>query len=121
MIDELHRCASVGVGQATVGSLQIGCPPIYNYGSQELQDRVLPDIFSGRKRLCLAITEPQASCGHPKSDLHSYGVSPLRRAVMSKIFPHLPNLTLLARSKGFCRITSAINSRLRDCVLSAIL
>ena len=37
-----------------------GCPPIYNYGSQELQDRVLPEIMSGRKRVCLAITEPEA-------------------------------------------------------------
>lgn len=37
-----------------------GCPPIYHFGSQELQDRVLPEIMSGKKRVCLAITEPEA-------------------------------------------------------------
>ncbi|GAA5958409.1 hypothetical protein JCM8115_002457 [Rhodotorula mucilaginosa] len=60
LIDELHRNGSLGVGQGLFGGLQIGCPPIYNYGSQELQDRVLPEIMSGRKRVCLAITEPEA-------------------------------------------------------------
>ena len=40
--------------------LHAGCPPIYHFGSQELQDRVLPDIMSGKKRVCLAITEPEA-------------------------------------------------------------
>jgi alkylation response protein AidB-like acyl-CoA dehydrogenase len=43
-----------------ISRARTGCPPIYNYGSQELQDRVLPEIMSGRKRVCLAITEPEA-------------------------------------------------------------
>lgn len=59
LIDELHRHGSLGVGQGLMGGLQIGCPPIYHYGSEELQQRVLPDILSGKKRLCLAITEPE--------------------------------------------------------------
>ncbi|GJN93482.1 hypothetical protein Rhopal_006539-T1 [Rhodotorula paludigena] len=60
LIDELHRNGSLGVGQGLFGGLQIGCPPIYHFGSQELQDRVLPEILSGQKRVCLAITEPEA-------------------------------------------------------------
>ncbi|TNY17247.1 putative acyl-CoA dehydrogenase [Rhodotorula diobovata] len=60
LIDEIHRNGSLGVGQGLFGGLQIGCPPIYHFGSQELQDRVLPDIMSGKKRVCLAITEPEA-------------------------------------------------------------
>ncbi|GAA5928438.1 hypothetical protein JCM3775_000611 [Rhodotorula graminis] len=60
LIDELHRNGSLGVGQGLFGGLQIGCPPIYHFGSQELQDRVLPDIMAGKKRVCLAITEPEA-------------------------------------------------------------
>lgn len=32
--------------------------PILNYGSRSMKDRVIPEILSGRKRLCLAITEP---------------------------------------------------------------
>ncbi|GAA5972624.1 hypothetical protein JCM21900_006766 [Sporobolomyces salmonicolor] len=60
LIDELHRCGSLGVPQGLTGGLQIGCPPIYHFGSKALQDRVLPDIMSGKKRVCLAITEPEA-------------------------------------------------------------
>ncbi|GAA5891544.1 hypothetical protein JCM6882_004505 [Rhodosporidiobolus microsporus] len=60
LIDELHRCGSLGVPQGLFGGLQIGCPPIYNYGSAALKARVLPEIMSGEKRVCLAITEPQA-------------------------------------------------------------
>ncbi|BGP42559.1 hypothetical protein JCM10450v2_006664 [Rhodotorula kratochvilovae] len=60
LIDELHRHGSLGVGQGLFGGLQIGCPPIYHFGSQALQDRVLPDIMAGKKRVCLAITEPEA-------------------------------------------------------------
>ncbi|GAA5990047.1 hypothetical protein JCM11641_001486 [Rhodosporidiobolus odoratus] len=60
LIDELHRCGSLGVPQGLFGGLQIGCPPIYTYGSPELQARVLPEIMSGKKRVCLAITEPEA-------------------------------------------------------------
>lgn len=60
LIDELNRCGSLGTLQGLAGGLQIGTPPIYNFGSQELQDRVLPEILSGKKRICLAITEPEA-------------------------------------------------------------
>ncbi|GAA5879772.1 hypothetical protein JCM8547_007574 [Rhodosporidiobolus lusitaniae] len=60
LIDELHRCGSLGVPQGLFGGLQIGCPPIYTYGSPSLQARVLPDIMSGKERVCLAITEPEA-------------------------------------------------------------
>jgi len=60
LIDELNRCGSLGTPQGLFGGLQIGCPPIYNFGSKELQDRVLPEIMAGKKRVCLAITEPEA-------------------------------------------------------------
>ncbi|GAA5836683.1 hypothetical protein JCM3766R1_006990 [Sporobolomyces carnicolor] len=60
MIDEIHRCGSLGVGQGLTGGLMIGLPPIYHFGSQEMQDRVLPEVLSGQKRICLAITEPEA-------------------------------------------------------------
>ncbi|KAL8287489.1 hypothetical protein RQP46_003347 [Phenoliferia psychrophenolica] len=60
LIDELNRNGSLGTGQGLLGGLQIGTPPIYNFGSLELQKRVLPEIMSGKKRICLAITEPEA-------------------------------------------------------------
>ena len=35
----------------------IGLPPVLNFGSPELQARVVPDVLSGRKFICLAISE----------------------------------------------------------------
>lgn len=32
LIDELNRCGSLGTPQGLFGGLQIGCPPIYNFG-----------------------------------------------------------------------------------------
>lgn len=31
-----------------------------NYGSKELQDRLLPGLLSGKTRSCIAVTEPDA-------------------------------------------------------------
>lgn len=41
-----------------IAGLVIGFPPIVQYGTKALKDRVIPEILSGKKRLCLAITEP---------------------------------------------------------------
>ena len=35
----------------------IGLPPVLNFGSKELQDRIVPDVLSGKKYICLAISE----------------------------------------------------------------
>ena len=35
----------------------IGLPPVLNFGSPELKSRVVPEVFSGKKFICLAISE----------------------------------------------------------------
>jgi len=35
----------------------IGLPPVLNFASKEIKRKVLPDIFSGKKFICLAISE----------------------------------------------------------------
>ncbi len=35
----------------------IGLPPVLNFGSDQLKKRIVPDILSGQKPICLAITE----------------------------------------------------------------
>ena len=40
--------------------MAFGVPPIIKFGSRALQDRFLPDLLLGRKRICIAITEPDA-------------------------------------------------------------
>ncbi|RSL99259.1 Acyl-CoA dehydrogenase apdG [Fusarium ambrosium] len=59
-INEMRR---VGVGGPTSSlstGMAYGMPPIISYGSKELQERFLPELIRGQKRICIAITEPDA-------------------------------------------------------------
>jgi alkylation response protein AidB-like acyl-CoA dehydrogenase len=58
--DELSRAASGGFVWNVIGGFGIGCPPLVKFGKKPLLDRILPGILSGDKRICLAITEPDA-------------------------------------------------------------
>eukprot|EP00732_Lithocolla_globosa_P004116 Lithocolla_globosa_v1_NODE_3627_length_1621_cov_4.503831.p1 type:complete len:510 gc:universal NODE_3627_length_1621_cov_4.503831:49-1578(+) len=40
------------------GGLAIGLPPVLNFGPPAMRDKVVPEVVSGSKRICLAITEP---------------------------------------------------------------
>lgn len=60
LTDELSRCGSGGFVWNVIGGFGIGCPPVVKYGKKELVDRILPGILAGDKRICLAITEPDA-------------------------------------------------------------
>ncbi|EEQ85764.2 uncharacterized protein BDCG_09033 [Blastomyces dermatitidis ER-3] len=56
--DELYRGGAIS--SIFVG-LTVGAPPIRQFASPWLQKKILPEILSGEKRICLAVTEP--SCG----------------------------------------------------------
>ena len=43
-----------------IEGLQIGLPPVLNFGSKALADRVAGPCLRGEKNICLAITEPYA-------------------------------------------------------------
>lgn len=60
LIDELMRCGYLGVSWALGTGNIIGCPPLVNFGSKELKAELLPLIISGKKRICLGVTEPDA-------------------------------------------------------------
>ncbi|KAH6668143.1 acyl-CoA dehydrogenase [Plectosphaerella plurivora] len=60
LTDELSRAASGGFVWNVIGGFGIGCPPLVKFGQKKLVDRILPGILSGDKRICLAITEPDA-------------------------------------------------------------
>ncbi|SPO28124.1 related to acyl-CoA dehydrogenase [Ustilago trichophora] len=57
--DELNRSASSAL-MGMVGGLTYGSGPVINFGSEQQKQKWLPQIFSGKKRICLAITEPLA-------------------------------------------------------------
>ncbi|RDL32637.1 Acyl-CoA dehydrogenase [Venustampulla echinocandica] len=60
LTDELSRAASGGFVWNVIGGFGIGCPPLVKFGKKELVKRILPGILNGDKRICLAITEPDA-------------------------------------------------------------
>jgi acyl-CoA dehydrogenase len=46
-------------GSLTTG-IAFGVPPLLHFASKDLQKRYLPDLLLGKKRTCIAITEPSA-------------------------------------------------------------
>ncbi|KAI1001215.1 Acyl-CoA dehydrogenase [Podosphaera aphanis] len=60
LIDELSRTGSGGFVWNVTGGFCIGCPPVAKFGQEKLKKRILPQIFNGDKRICLAVTEPGA-------------------------------------------------------------
>lgn len=55
--EEMMRAGSGGL-VASLGSLDIGLPPIVKWGSEEMKQRVVPPVLRGEKIAALAITEP---------------------------------------------------------------
>ncbi|BFZ54786.1 hypothetical protein PYCC9005_001823 [Savitreella phatthalungensis] len=58
LTDELSRCGSGGAVWNLLGGYGIGLPPFMRFGKEEVKKRVAPDVIAGKKRFCLAITEP---------------------------------------------------------------
>ncbi|KAI4164623.1 MAG: hypothetical protein LQ342_001597 [Letrouitia transgressa] len=58
--DEMLRSGLHGPPSSLTTGISFGVPPILKFGSQNLQERYLPDLLLGKKRICIAITEPDA-------------------------------------------------------------
>ncbi|KZT74472.1 acyl-CoA dehydrogenase NM domain-like protein [Daedalea quercina L-15889] len=54
---ELSRFGTRGFVDALLAGEVIGLPPVLNYGSPELQAKVVPEVLDGKKFICLAISE----------------------------------------------------------------
>jgi alkylation response protein AidB-like acyl-CoA dehydrogenase len=74
--DELYRGGAVS--SIFIG-LTVGAPPLNHYASKSLKAKIMPEILSGQKRICLAITEP--SCG---SDVRALSTTAEKTADGSK-------------------------------------
>ncbi|KAF7732834.1 hypothetical protein EC973_000110 [Apophysomyces ossiformis] len=59
-VDEIARCGSGGLIWALMGGLGIGLPPVMNFASDEIKQKVVPPCLAGEKFIALAITEPSA-------------------------------------------------------------
>jgi acyl-CoA dehydrogenase len=59
-VSEMIRSGLNGPSSSLCTGLAYGTPPLLKFASRELQDRIVPDILTGKKRICIAITEPDA-------------------------------------------------------------
>lgn len=59
-VDERSRAGISGPSSSLSPGFAYGIPPILSFGSEELQARFLPELLPGKKRCCIAITEPHA-------------------------------------------------------------
>eukprot|EP00158_Paraphelidium_tribonemae_P003257 Partr_v1_DN25998_c0_g1_i2_m68809 putative acyl-CoA dehydrogenase len=58
--EEMAYLGYPGYTDGLACGMVIGLPPVLHFGKRALIDRVVPEVLSGRKRICLAITEPFA-------------------------------------------------------------
>ncbi|KAH7231407.1 long-chain specific acyl-CoA dehydrogenase [Fusarium redolens] len=58
--DEMSRSGLAGPPGSITTGVAFGIPPLLHYAEPQLQERFLPDLLVGRKRICIAITEPDA-------------------------------------------------------------
>lgn len=56
----MNRSGLAGPPASLTTGMAFGVPPLLKYGNAQLQERFLPDLLLGRKRICIAITEPGA-------------------------------------------------------------
>ncbi|EXJ71795.1 uncharacterized protein A1O5_05605 [Cladophialophora psammophila CBS 110553] len=59
-LDEMGRAGVCGPGASMTAGHAFGIPPIIKFGSKALHEKFLPDLLPGKKRACIAITEPGA-------------------------------------------------------------
>lgn len=72
VIDEVCRAGSGSLIWFLSGGFGIGLPPVINYAAPDVQQKVIPDVIAGKKRICLAITEPRG--GSDVADLETSAV-----------------------------------------------
>ncbi|KAL5485690.1 hypothetical protein ACEPAI_6731 [Sanghuangporus weigelae] len=57
---ELTRIGARGYGDGLLGGKVIGLPPVLNFGRPEIRNKIVPEVLSGKKFICLAISEAHA-------------------------------------------------------------
>ncbi|KAJ3268001.1 hypothetical protein HK104_005525 [Borealophlyctis nickersoniae] len=56
--EETTRLGIYCFGEGLASGLVIGLPPVLVYGPKWMQEKIVPDLLLGNKRICLAISEP---------------------------------------------------------------
>jgi len=94
-MDELARSASGGVLWGLIEGLQIGLPPVLNFGSADLKSKIAKNCLTGNEAICLCITEPTAgsdvaairtTATRPTPDSEHYIVNGEKKWITNGIF-----------------------------------
>jgi acyl-CoA dehydrogenase len=56
----MNRSGLAGPPGSLTTGVSFGIPPLLKFASKDIQERYLPDLLRGTKRICIAITEPSA-------------------------------------------------------------
>mmetsp|Transcript_16259 Transcript_16259/g.28934 ORF Transcript_16259/g.28934 Transcript_16259/m.28934 type:complete len:511 (-) Transcript_16259:171-1703(-) len=58
--EEIARIGCPGFQDGMGAGFIIGLPPVLHFGSKQLAAKIVPEVLTGKKRICLAISEPHA-------------------------------------------------------------
>ena len=58
--EEMGRLGCPGFTDGLGSGMVIGLPPVVNFGADWMKEKVASEVLLGKKRICLAITEPYA-------------------------------------------------------------
>ena len=104
--DEMSRSGLGGPGASLTTGMAFGVPPLLKFGSQELQETFLPELLLGKKRTCIAITEPGAgsdvagieTTAEKTEDGRHYVINGTKKWITNGIWSHY--CTMAVRTSG---------------------
>lgn len=106
LVDEMARSGLAGPSASLTTGMAFGVPPVIKFGSAALQERFLPDLLRGRKRMCIAITEPGAgsdvanleTTAERSADGREYIINGTKKWITNGIWSHYA--TMAVRTSG---------------------
>jgi acyl-CoA dehydrogenase len=107
-VNEMRAAGVGGPPSSLVTGMAYGAPPLIKFGSKELQIRFLPQIISGEKRICIAITEPDAgsdvanlsTTAHKTDDGKYYIVNGTKKWITNGIWSHYSTMAVRTGGPG---------------------
>lgn len=104
--DEMARNGLAGPAGSITTGMAFGVPPLLKFGSQELQEKFLPMLLLGKKRTCIAITEPGAgsdvagieTTAEKTADGKYYVINGTKKWITNGIWSHY--CTMAVRTSG---------------------
>ncbi|KAL5319693.1 hypothetical protein ACEPPN_012749 [Leptodophora sp. 'Broadleaf-Isolate-01'] len=107
-VDELARSGSLGPSGAVTVGMAFGLPPILKFGSPALQEKFLPELLTGKKRICIAVTEPSAgsdvaniaTTATKTKDGKHYIVNGTKKWITNGIWSHYASMAVRTGGEG---------------------